>query len=258
MEDYSNLRMPALFIGHGSPMNAIEKNPFTDSLSVLGNSFEIKPRAILVISAHWLTKGSYVFTRANPEQIYDFYGFPQALFEVKYPAIGSPDFAKKTIELSNDIKEDNSWGIDHGSWTVLKHLFPNADIPVFQLSIDFGKPLRYHFELGQKLASLRDQGVLIIGSGNIVHNLRMVYAQTAPYEWAAVFDEWVKNKIDKRDFNSLINYEAQGSEAKLAVPTTDHYIPLLYTLALAEKNENITYTYEEIQTSLSMRCFKIS
>lgn len=257
MTNNDNIRMPALFIGHGSPMNAIETNSFTESLHLLGNSFVQKPKAILVISAHWLAKGSFVFTTGNPEQIYDFYGFPQALFDVKYPAAGSPEFANETINLSPEIKEDNSWGIDHGSWTVLKHIFPAADVPVFQLSIDMSKPLSYHYELAKKLLPLRRRGVLIIGSGNIVHNLRYVYAQEAPYEWAIEFDEWVKNKIDNRDFDSLIKYEQQGSAAKLSIPTTDHYIPLIYSLGLAEEDDKITYTYEGIETSLSMRCLKI-
>jgi 4,5-DOPA dioxygenase extradiol len=249
--------MPALFIGHGSPMNAIETNPFTESLNLLGKSFIPKPKAILVVSAHWLAKGSYVFTDSFPEQIYDFYGFPQALFDVKYPAAGSPEFAGMTIALSSEIKENNSWGIDHGSWTVLKHMFPAADIPVFQLSIDMSKPLSYHSNLAKSLLPLRNQGVLILGSGNIVHNLRYVYAQNAPYDWAIEFDEWVKNKIDIRDFDSLINFEKQGTAARLSVPTMDHYIPLIYALALAEESEDIAYTYEGIETSLSMRCLKI-
>ena len=250
-------RMPALFIGHGSPMNAIETNPFTESLHSLGKNFILKPNAILVVSAHWLTKGSYVFTTGSPEQIYDFYGFPQALFDVKYPAAGAPEFARETMLLSPDIKENNSWGIDHGSWAILKHMFPQADIPVFQLSIDMSKPLSYHFNLAKNLRRLRSRGVLIIGSGNIVHNLRYVYAQQTPYDWAAEFDEWVKSKIDIRDFDCLINFEQQGTASKLSVPTMDHYIPLIYSLALAEDNDNIVYTYEGIETSLSMRCLRI-
>lgn len=250
---------PVFFIGHGSPMNAVYDNAFTRSLAEMGKSLEVKPDAILVISAHWLTENSFVSTTPKPETIYDFYGFPDELYKVVYPAQGSPGYANYITELIPEIKKDDKMGLDHGAWTVLKHMFPKADIPVFQISIDFYQPMEYHFELGKKLLPLREKNILIIGSGNIVHNLRYAFPldNTNKYDWAYEFDEWVKNKINERDFRGLIHYEKQGNAAKLSVPTTDHYIPLLYSLSLVQKDENIEYTYEEIISSLSMRCLKI-
>ena len=252
-------KMPVFFIGHGSPMNAIEDNPFTRSLQSLGKSVIEKPNAILVVSAHWLTQGTFVSTTNLPETIYDFGGFPPELYEVNYPAPGSPEYAKEVLKLIPGVKEDHEWGLDHGAWTVLKHLFPEAKIPVFQLSIDYYKPMEYHFDLAMQLKSLRQKGVLIIGSGNIVHNLRLFLSQNdnKPFDWALEFDAWSKEKILQHDFNSLINYETKGEAAKLAVPTVDHYVPLIYSLALADKNENIDFTYEENIGSISMRTFKI-
>jgi 4,5-DOPA dioxygenase extradiol len=250
--------MPVLFIGHGNPMNAVWDNPFTRSLAALGSSIAPKPKAILVVSAHWLTRGTFVNTTAKPEIIYDFGGFPDELYRVVYPAPGAPQYAKHTGQLVTESQEDALWGLDHGAWTILKHLYPNADIPVFELSIDYQQPMQYHFDLAKKLADLRERGVLIIGSGNIVHNLRYWFADNQkPYDWTVEFDEWVKEKINMRDFQSLVNYEKQGSAARLAVPTVDHYVPMLYSLALAKPGEEIRFTYEEIFTSASMRCFRI-
>jgi 4,5-DOPA dioxygenase extradiol len=250
---------PVFFLGHGNPMNAVYSNAFTRSLNEMGSSLKWKPDAILVVSAHWLTKGSYVSTAVFPETIYDFSGFPEELNKVVYPAPGAPEFAKYLLEEIPELKEDGEMGLDHGAWSMLVHMFPDADIPVFQLSLDYNKPMQYHFDLGKKLFPLREKNVLIIGSGNIVHNLHFAFPLDNPnkYKWAEEFDEWIKDKIIKRDFDSVINYHKGGEAAKMSVPTTDHYIPLLYCLALAQENEEINFTYEEIITSLSMRCFKI-
>lgn len=256
--NYKNLS-PVFFIGHGNPMNAVYDNAFTKSLEEMGNSLKWRPDAILVISAHWLTRGSYVSTTPLPETIYDFSGFPEELYRVKYPSPGAPEHAGHLLELIPILKEDDEMGLDHGAWTVLKHMFPKADIPVFQLSIDFHQRMQYHFDLGKLLLPLRKKNVLIIGSGNIVHNLHFAFPLDNPnkFNWAIEFDEWVKKKIGDRDFDSLINFHTSGDIAKLSVPTADHYIPLLYCLALAQEDEEIRFTYEEIITSLSMRSFKI-
>jgi 4,5-DOPA dioxygenase extradiol len=239
-------------------MNAVWENPFTRSLEAMGRSVAQKPKAILVVSAHWLTCGTYVSATANPETIYDFSGFPAELYRLTYPAPGSPRFAKE-VSLLADAKQDSVWGLDHGAWAVLKHMFPLADIPVFQLSIDYHKPMQHHYDLAKKLRTLRDEGVLIIGSGNIVHNLRYWFAKrdNEPYDWTLEFDGWVKDRIQQRDFQNLVNYEQQGSAAKLAVPTVDHYVPMLYALSLADTGDDITFTYEELFTAASMRCFRI-
>ncbi|MGA2298297.1 MAG: 4,5-DOPA dioxygenase extradiol [FCB group bacterium] len=260
-------RMPVFFIAHGSPMNAIQNNPFTQTLGEIGKSLQIKPKAVLCISAHWLTRGTFVCTKATPEIIYDFSGFPDELYHVIYPAPSSPEMANAVMKLVPEIKGTNEWGLDHGCWSVMKHIFPDAHIPVFQLSIDYNNTMQYHFELGKKLKSLRNEGVLIIGSGNVVHNLRLLnwsdittvpWSTANPFDWAVEFDSWVKDKIDKRDFESLMNYEKMGKAAKLAVPTVDHYVPLLYCLGMAEPEEKITYPFESIVFgSLSMRCVKI-
>lgn len=258
-------KMPALFVGHGSPMNALEVNAFTQTLQKTGESFvgDRKPKAILVVSAHWLTKGSFVNASLKPETIHDFGGFPQELFEMQYPAPGSPEYAKETSLLAPEIQETQEWGLDHGTWTILKHLFPKADIPVFQVSIDYYQPMQYHFDLARKLQKLREKDVLVIGSGNIVHNLRMSMGKlmqndASAYDWAIEFDDFVKNKIENRDFNPLIEYEKAGKSALLSVPTTDHYIPLLYTLGLVQEKEEIRQIYEEVYYGgLSMRTIQV-
>ncbi len=262
----STPKLPALFVGHGSPMNALEDNAFTRSLKKLGAEFKKdgkKPSAILVVSAHWLTRGSFVNISEKQKTIHDFGGFPQELFDMQYPASGSPEKAKETALLSHLLHETNEWGLDHGAWTVLVHLFPDADIPVFQLSIDFYQPMQYHLDLAKELRSLREKGVLVIGSGNIVHNLRMSMpklqmSDNTPYDWATEFDTWVKGKIDSGDYAALANYEQIGSAGKLAVPTTDHYIPMLYTLGLADGKEEIKQVYESVEYGgLSMRTFQV-
>lgn len=252
-------KMPVLFIGHGNPMNAIEVNPFTESLKKLGESFVEMPKAIMVVSAHWLTRGTFVSSVERPEIIYDFYGFPKELYQVEYSAMGAPSIAREIIKMVPEIKEDDKWGLDHGAWAILKHIFPKADIPVFQLSIDFYQPMQYHFDLASRLKQLREQGVLVIGSGNIVHNLALIFSKedNAPFEWATEFDEIVKDSINNGDFDSLVHYEKFGRAANLAIPTVDHYAPLMYVLGMAEAEDEVTYTYEEVFTSLSMRCVKI-
>jgi 4,5-DOPA dioxygenase extradiol len=257
--------MPILFIGHGNPMNALLDNSFTRQLAQTGVTIckNYKPNVILVVSAHWLTKGTYVCASPKPETIHDFGGFPDELFAVQYPALGSPEFAAKTAELAPEIQITNEWGLDHGAWTILKHLVPSADIPVFQVSIDYHRPMQYHIDLAKQLQSLRRKGVLIIGSGNIVHNLRLSMGNlhndsNKPFDWAIEFDEWIKNRLNDRDFQAVVNYEKQGTAAKLSVPTVDHYVPMLYSIGLAGVNEELHHFYEEIAFGgISMRCFQV-
>jgi 4,5-DOPA dioxygenase extradiol len=257
-----NQKMPVLFIGHGNPMNAIYNNSFTKSLASEGEKLKkLNPAAVLVVSAHWLSVGTRVSVSPNPPTIHDFGGFPDELFQVQYPAPGAPDIARFTKNLitSTPVEEDNKWGLDHGAWSILKHMFPLADIPVFQMSIDFKKPPRWHFDLANELKSLRQNNVLIIGSGNIVHNLFLVdFSDKAkPFPWAIEFDEIVKSKLLIKDFDSLIDYKDIGN-SYLAVPSNDHYLPLMYILGLADKDEELTTIYEEIQNStISMRSFII-
>lgn len=253
---------PAIFLGHGNPMNALYDNSFTQKLASIGQTLQ-KPKAALIISAHWLTKGSYVSSSLNPETIYDFGGFPPELYKVVYPAKGSPENAKLVQETIKKtmVHIDDSMGLDHGAWTVLKHIWPLADVPVFQLSIDFYQSPRWHYELARELKSLRKKGIMIIGSGNITHNLRLADFEPANDkvdDWALEFDESVKTKILSNDHDGLIDYLKIGKAAQLAVPTNDHYLPLLYTLGLQEKNENSSFLYEGFQNSnISMRCVRI-
>lgn len=263
-QDFKNSpKMPLIFLGHGHPMNALWDNSFTQSLAELGKTIE-KPNAVMMISAHWLTRGTFVSVNPQPHTIYDFGGMDEALYRVKYEPKGHPELARKVIEAAPNftIKEDANMGLDHGAWTVLRHIFPEADIPVFELSIDFYRPEQYHFDLAQQLKKLREKGVLIIGSGNITHNLRVFdpYNIDAPVmDWAQEFDALVKTKLDERDFKALIDYKQFGQLAQMAQPSNDHYLPILYILGLAEKNENIQYLFEGFQFgSLSMRCFQIS
>lgn len=252
--------MPVVFIGHGSPMNGISDNKFTQSLSKLGKELE-RPNAIIVVSAHWLTDKSYVSVNPKPNTIYDFGGFPDALYKVKYEPKGNPALAKevKNLITTIPIHEDNQMGLDHGSWTVLKHIYPKADVPVFQISIDYNKPPQYHYELGQMLKKMREKGVLIVGSGNIVHNLGKIGRMNEAFDWAVEFDTTVKTHLNKGDFMPLVNYSQFGRVAELSIPTHDHYTPMLYTLGLANKNEQIKYFYEGVELgSISMRSFIIS
>lgn len=253
--------MPVLFVGHGDPMHALRDNPYTRSLRELGRSLPARPRAVCVVSAHWLTKGTFVTTTAFPQTIYDFYGFPDELYRVQYTAPGAPEAARQVTALIHEAQEAPNRGLDHGAWAVLKHLFPEADVPVFQLSIDHRKPMEYHFALAGRLRQLRGQGVLFVGSGNIVHNLELasLEAGALPYDWAVEFDGWVAERIIRRDFGSLVHYATLGPgvAAELSVPDVDHYVPLLYALALAGPGEEIRFTYEEVVSSISMRCLRI-
>lgn len=254
-------RMPVIFIGHGNPMHALHDNKFTQTLYGIQKTIT-KPKAILVVSAHWLTRGTYVSTNPTPKAIYDFGGFPEEMYKIKYEPKGAPELAKEVKEkiTSQKIELDNEMGLDHGAWTVLKHMYPSADIPTFQLSVDYYKPASYHFELAKQLGFLRNKGVLIIGSGNLVHNLGMVdFANTnGGYDWAVEFDMTVKNLLDKGDFKSLVEYEKLGKSATLSIPTNDHYLPMIYPLGLALEKENISYLYEGMEAgSISMRSFII-
>lgn len=257
-------KLPALFIGHGSPMNGIEDNEFSRTWAKFGREIA-KPKAVLVISAHWLTNGTHVTAMENPKTIHDFGGFPKELYEVEYPVKGSPELAKATSELitSTHIGLDHEWGLDHGTWTIVRHMYPNADIPVLQLSIDYNKPAQYHYDLAKQLASLRKKGVLIIGSGNMVHNLRMVAWDKLQepeygYDWAIEMNSIFKEKIGNGDFQSLINYEKLNAVAKLAIPTPDHYFPLLYSIALQDSNDAISFFNDKpVGGSLTMTSVKI-
>ncbi|HEY9168711.1 MAG TPA: 4,5-DOPA dioxygenase extradiol [Lutibacter sp.] len=256
-------KMPVLFLGHGSPMNAIDKNEFVTAFKKLGEELA-RPNAILCISAHWETKGTYVTAMQNPSTIHDFGGFPQALFDVQYPAPGSPELAQqiKNIIVKTEVGLDDKWGLDHGAWSVIKHLYPNADVPVIQMSIDYSKPAKYHYELAKEISSLRQKGVLIIGSGNMVHNLRLIawnkLSEQYAYDWATEANEKMKGFILSGDHQNLIDFKSQGNAFNLAIPTPEHYLPLLYTLALREENEKITlFNDKPVAGSLSMTSVKI-
>ncbi|MBH1960399.1 MAG: 4,5-DOPA dioxygenase extradiol [Flavobacteriia bacterium] len=257
-------KMPVLFLGHGSPMNAVEENQFVKGFRNISREIP-KPNAILCISAHWFTNGTFVTAMQNPKTIHDFYGFPKELFEVNYPAPGSPELARETAELllPEIVEEDHSWGLDHGAWSVIKHLYPNAEIPVIQLSIDYTKPPQYHFDLAKKLQKLREKGILIIGSGNIVHNLRMVDWKNintvgAGWDWAVEAREKTNNWLLDGNFQNLIDYQRQGVALQTAVPSPDHYLPLIYSLGLKEKSENLSLFNDElIGGSLSMTSVRI-
>ncbi len=257
-------KMPVLFLGHGSPMNAIEENQFVQGFRNISREIP-KPNAILCISAHWFTNGTFVTAMLNPKTIHDFYGFPKELFEVNYPAPGSPELARETAELllPEIVEEDHSWGLDHGAWSVIKHLYPNAEIPVIQLSIDYSKPPQYHFDLAKKLQKLREKGILIIGSGNIVHNLRMIDWKNintvgAGWDWAVEAREKTNNWLLDGNFQNLIDYQRQGVALQTAVPSPDHYLPLIYSLGLKEKSENLSLFNDElIGGSLSMTSVRI-
>lgn len=257
-------RMPLLFLGHGSPMNAIEENEFVQGFRNVAKNIPT-PKVILCVSAHWETKGTKVTAMENPRTIHDFGGFPQALFDVEYPAPGSPETAELTKELitSTTVELDHSWGLDHGAWSVIKHMYPNADIPVIQMSIDYSKDAQYHYDLAQELARLRDKGVLIIGSGNLVHNLGMVDWKNINtvghgYDWALEVKEKMNNWILDGNHQALIDYKKQGTAFQYAIPTPEHYLPLLYTLGLKNKSEDIElFNDEALAGSLTMTCLKI-
>lgn len=259
------LPMPVLFIGHGSPMNAIENNEFSRMWTVLGNRLP-KPKAIVCISAHWETRGTSVTTNSYPETIHDFYGFPDQLYEEKYAAPGSPRLAQEIVDDITDIHitGDDSWGLDHGSWTILKYIYPCADIPVIQISIDHTKNTLWHYQLGQELSFLRSKGVLVIGSGNMIHNLSMMrlasddFNAEYGYDWAFELNDIMKKKIIENDYNSLVQYSSLHKNARLAIPTPEHYIPMLYILGLRDKDEEISiFNDKVIAASLNMTSFII-
>jgi len=258
-------KMPVLFLGHGSPMNAIDENVFVKGFKKIGEEIQ-KPRAILCVSAHWETKGTFVTAMEKPRTIHDFGGFPQELFDVQYPAPGSPSLAKEAKELiiNTAIGLDESWGLDHGAWTIVKHLYPKADVPIIQMSLDYTKPAKYHYELAQQLSLLRQKGILIIGSGNMVHNMDKVAwdkLQGEPYafDWAMEASEKMKACILNEDFQSLIDFRSQGRVFDLAIPTPEHYLPLLYALALKDKKDETTlFNDQPIGGSLSMTSVKFN
>lgn len=248
-------KMPVIFVGHGSPTNAIEDNEYTRTWAEIGKSIP-RPEAILSVSAHWLTRGSFVTSMDKPKTIYDFYGFQKELYEQKYSAPGSPQLSSLIVDniLEPKISKDMEWGLDHGTWSVLIKMFPKADIPVIQFSIDGMQPGDYHYKLGKALNFLRERGVLVFASGNIVHNLRMVEWSDKAYDWAIEFDELSKKLISERRFNELINYQNLGKAADLSIPTNDHYLPLIYTLGASEEKDKITFFNERVSMgSLSMR-----
>lgn len=257
-------KMPVLFIGHGSPMNAIEDNIFSKRWQQMGKEIPT-PKAVVVVSAHWLTKGTMVTAMPNPKTIHDFGGFQQALFDVQYPAPGSPELATEIQKLITNpaVELDHDWGLDHGTWSVVKHMYPNADIPVLQLSIDYYKPAAYHYELAKQLLALRKKGVLIIGSGNMVHNLRMVAWDKLNepeygFDWALEMNDVFKNKILNGFHKELIQYEKLHKAATLAIPTPDHYYPLLYILALQTDNDKVEFFNDKaVGGSLTMTSVKI-
>ncbi len=257
-------KMPVLFLGHGSPMNAIEENQFVTGFPNLAQNLP-KPNAILCVSAHWFTKGSKVTAMEMPKTIHDFGGFPKELFEVQYPAHGSPELATITQELllPTVVELDHHWGLDHGAWSVIKHLYPKADIPVIQLSIDYSKPAEYHFQLAQQLSRLREKGILIIGSGNIIHNLRLVdfynfEKDDYGYDWAIEARARINSLLLDGNFQPLLEYEKQSQAFQLAIPTPEHFLPLIYTLGLKDKSEEIQLFNDKLVAgSLSMTSVRI-
>lgn len=256
-------KMPVLFLGHGSPMNAIEENEFVTGFRTVSGEIQT-PVAILCISAHWETRGTFVTAMQSPPTIHDFGGFPQALFDVEYPAPGSPTLALETKELitSTEVGLDDQWGLDHGAWSVIKQMYPNADIPVIQMSIDYTQPAQYHYDLAKQLSSLREKGILIIGSGNIVHNLRMVawnkINEPFAFDWATEANEKMKTWMLDGDHQQLVDFKNQGTAFDLAIPTPEHFLPLIYSLALKDEKDTLSFFNDTpIGGSLSMTSVKI-
>ncbi len=260
-----DITMPVLFVGHGSPMNAIEDNQFSRRWAALGKEIST-PKAVLCISAHWLTRGTFVTAMDKPQTIHDFGGFPKALFDVQYPAPGSPLFAGETVKMvkSTQVGLNHDWGLDHGTWSVVKNMYPDATIPVFQMSIDYGQSMQYHYNLAKELSELRKKGVLIIGSGNMVHNLGMVAwdkmtADNYGYDWAIEMNEIFKKNILSKNDAALIDYIKLGPGAMLSIPTPDHYIPLLYTLGLRDdKDQASIFNDKMVAGSLNMTSVSFS
>ncbi len=256
--------MPVLFVGHGSPMNGIEDTEFSRRWSSMANEIPV-PKAVLVVSAHWFTHGTHITAMDFPKTIHDFGGFPKELFEVQYPAPGNPTLAKETASLihSTTVGLDHDWGLDHGTWTIVRHMYPLANIPVLQLSIDYTKDAKYHYELSKEIYQLRKKGVLIIGSGNLVHNLRMVAwdklnVSDYSYDWAKAINNTFKELITAGSHDRLIDYKALGKEALMAIPTPEHYLPLIYTLGLQGKNEGVSFFNDKaVGGSLTMTSVRI-
>jgi 4,5-DOPA dioxygenase extradiol len=244
-------RLPAIFLGHGNPMNALLDNSWTRAWSTLGAALAPKPRAVLAVSAHWYIPGTAVTAMAAPRTIHDFGGFPRELFAMRYPAPGDPALAARIAGLLTPlpVEQDQSWGLDHGTWSVLCHVFPEADVPVVQLSIDETRPPAFHYELGKRLGALRDAGVLIVGSGDIVHNLE-AYAwggrPAQPYDWALRFERTVRERLLAGDHASLVDYASLGNDALLSIPTPEHYLPFLYVLGASVPKESVTFPTEGI------------
>jgi 4,5-DOPA dioxygenase extradiol len=252
--------MPVVFVGHGSPTNAIEENEYSRAWAGL-KDYLPRPKAILCISAHWQTRGAQVCTVDSPRTMYDFWGFPQPLYEIVYPAPGSPELANQVVKLvkCGKVMPEANWGLDHGAWCVLHHMYPQADIPVVQLSLDAQLSPEEHYQLARDLKALRQEGVLIMGSGNISHNLGMLQWGDGAYPWAVEFDQMVKELILSGDHASLVNYKSLGRPALLSIPTNEHYLPLLYALAQQEMGEKVTFFAEKvILGAISMRCVLIS
>jgi 4,5-DOPA dioxygenase extradiol len=252
--------MPLLFTGHGSPMNGIEDNIFSESWQKLGKDIPL-PKAVLCISAHWFTRGTFVTAMEKPQTIHDFGGFPKELFDVQYPAPGDPALAKETAGLirTTTVELDHEWGLDHGTWSVIRRMYPDANIPVLQLSIDYSKGPQFHYELARELSSLRKKGVLIVGSGNMIHNLRILdwNSPTSGYDWAEEMNDTFKRLITANDHKPLINFEGLGQAAKLSIPTAEHYLPLLYILGLKEEKDNISFFNDNLTMgSISMTSVK--
>lgn len=260
----SSQKMPVLFLGHGSPMNAIEENEFVEGFRNIGKSIP-RPDAILCVSAHWETRGTFVTAMERPRTIHDFGGFPRALYEVQYPAPGKPDLANdvKSLISTTTVEPDHKWGLDHGAWSVIKHMYPAADVPVIEMSLDYYQTPQYHYDLMKELSSLREKGVLIIGSGNMVHNLGLVAwdkfdSDNFAFDWAQEASEKMKKYIVSGDHKRLINYRCHGKAFELAIPTPEHYLPLLYALALQEENDDVQlFNDKAVAGSLTMTSVKI-
>jgi 4,5-DOPA dioxygenase extradiol len=254
--------LPAIFFGHGNPMNAVWDNPYTDGWRRIGEQTP-RPKAILAISAHWFVPETGVTISTSPRTIHDFGGFPRELYQVQYPAPGDPQLARRVQEMLKplEVKFDSSWGLDHGTWSVLRHVYPSADVPIVQLSIDETQPAAFHYEIGRRLAPLRDEGILIVGSGNLVHNLH-TYAwgghMPEPYDWAIRFEQEAREMMIAGEFKPLIDYENLGPEARLSIPTPDHYLPLLYVIASRQERELITFPIEGVDGgSISMLTVRV-
>jgi 4,5-DOPA dioxygenase extradiol len=252
-------KMPVLFVGHGNPMNVMEDNEFSRAWDAAGKALP-KPKAIICVSAHWVTRGTMITAMDKPRTIYDFYGFPPEMYEIRYDAPGAPDLAEQVRRIikNAEVKPDLNWGLDHGTWTVLKRMFPKADVPVIQMSLDANIEAQKHYDISRQLKELREEGVLIVGSGNIVHNLRMARFDDSAYDWAVEFDQRIANWISQNELEPIIHYENGDQAAALAINSAEHYVPLLYTLALKDENEPVSFFAEKVTGgSLSMRSVRI-